>query len=158
MMFEKRIYSLIKSISNTIVLYIPHYKFERRIKLTQLLSNLCLIRSELNLEVLNFSNKVENLSIIHNSMAHVKPIDKNNIYTIEKFKRRINSTSVRINYLISMNCSTTKHIKKINEDNYLLNPDFEKGVSASIIKAKMVNKKYEILTKKISMLDSTEIA
>ncbi len=151
-----KFYSKIKDIVNKIIQTVPHYKFQRKRKIMGLLDDLCFVRSELDIEILNYSNKVENLLIIYKSIVHAIPINQNSIYILLKFQSEINNTSKRVNYLLSENFSTINSIIKLNKYNYIKNSDIETVFFVSRNKIEIINKTFNELSKKITMLDSLE--
>lgn len=147
-----KLISYVEKVGCKIFKAIPHYKFNKRVKLIKLLGNLHLIRSELDSEVLIYSNRIDKLSNIYNSIVHAIPIEQDSIYILNKFQRKISSTSEKVNHLLDMNYSTEDRIIKLNKNNSIKNPEIEKGIYLLIKKTKINNERFEILTNNIANL------
>jgi hypothetical protein len=131
---------------------IPHYRFQKKLKLTELLGDLCLIRSELNFEINEYSKSVSNLTHLHNTIVHSGPLDRYDFIRLSSLKMEIDEKSKKVNDLIYINKKTTNKIIKLNEYDYIANPIVEKGITSTVKRAKIINKSFSDISAKISNL------
>jgi len=150
--------SYLKEVGANIIQSLPHYKFQRKIQLTELLGDLCLTRSKLNVEILEYSNIVDKLTSAYNSTLHISQLRQSNIDFLNNLVDETSIISEEVNNLLSKNSFLTNKVIKLNKKEFVSNPDIKRGIDISINKAEIIDKKFKELSSNIFKLNLSKTA
>ena len=135
---------------------IPYYKFQRKIILTELLGDICIVRSELNANIYEYSNILTRLENDYLAFLQSKKDDKSDIIRLIISKKQAQNLKNKLNNLVNKNESLTSKVIDLKNIDHINNPDIEKGISKSIKKVERLNNEFEILSRKVSKLNNRQ--
>lgn len=139
--------NLIESFGKKIKGHIPHYKLKNKIRFSELLGELALIRSRLNSKIYDYSILIKRLNTYYSKFYLDKDGENNGLINILVLQKQIIDKKQSIELLIIENDSILNSISLLNI--YNDEDEIYKGLDLSLQKIEKLNQDFEKITTKL---------